>query len=200
MFEDFFQVVFGTEVPAYQKFSQDTRDELEERAKSLIKNGILGPDDDIGYDNDDEAREAQQYLLDKQALNNVKPFLFDMYKIVDGNFMPSLTLANMPVSFDFRNSKEFADAESWWEYVQNYYLPTVSIVKQGISPKTHWIWTYAGTSVLVEGQDAYIITSEEMQNQIYLDMVGSKIECYLSVNPIINYIGRNELWVRLFPP
>ena len=190
MFEDFFQVVFGTEVPAYQKFSQDTRDELDERAKRLLSTVPEDPDEDNG---------AQQYLLDKQALNNVKPFLFDMYKIVDGNFMPSLTLANMPVSFDFRNSKEFADAESWWEYVQNYYLPTISIVKQGISPKTHWIWTYAGTSVLVEGQDAYIITSEEMQNQIYLDMVGSKIECYLSVNPIINYIGRNELWVRLFP-
>ena len=188
MFEDFFQVVFGTEVPAYQRFSQDTRNELDERARNI---SLISPEDS------DEAGEAQQYILDKQALNNVKPFLFDMYKIVDGNFMPSLTLANMPVSFDFRNSKEFADAESWWEYVQNYYLPTVSIVKQGISPKTHWIWTYAGTSVLVEGQDAYIITSEEMQNQIYLDMVGSKIECYLSIVPIINFLARNQLFSKL---
>ena len=188
MFEDFFQVVFGTEVPAYQRFSQDTRNELDERARNI---SLISPEDS------DEAGEAQQYMLDKKALNNVKPFLFDMYKIVDGNFMPSLTLANMPVSFDFRNSKEFADAESWWEYVQNYYLPTVSIVKQGISPKTHWIWTYAGTSVLVEGQDAYIITSEEMQNQIYLDMVGSKIECYLSIVPIINFLARNQLFSKL---
>jgi len=188
MFEDFFQVVFGTEVPAYQRFSQDTRNELDERARNI---SLISPEDS------DEAGEAQQYILDKQALNNVKPFLFDMYKIVDGNFMPSLTLANMPVSFDFRNSKEFADAESWWEYVQNYYLPTVSIVKQGISPKTHWIWTYAGTSVLVEGQDAYIITPEEMQNQIYLDMVGSKIECYLSIVPIINFLARNQLFSKL---
>tara|TARA_R110000765_G_scaffold407873_1_gene505424 strand:- start:177 stop:776 length:600 start_codon:yes stop_codon:yes gene_type:complete len=188
MFEDFFQVVFGTEVPAYQRFSQDTRNELDERARNI---SLISPEDS------DEAGEAQQYILDKKALNNVKPFLFDMYKIVDGNFMPSLTLANMPVSFDFRNSKEFADAESWWEYVQNYYLPTVSIVKQGISPKTHWIWTYAGTSVLVEGQDAYIITPEEMQNQIYLDMVGSKIECYLSIVPIINFLARNQLFSKL---
>jgi|TARA_B110000285_G_scaffold230956_1_gene298551 hypothetical protein len=188
MFEDFFQVVFGTEVPAYQRFSQDTRNELDERARNI---SLISPEDS------DEAGEAQQYILDKKALNNVKPFLFDMYKIVDGNFMPSLTLANMPVSFDFRKNKEFADAESWWEYVQNYYLPTVSIVKQGISPKTHWIWTYAGTSVLVEGQDAYIITPEEMQNQIYLDMVGSKIECYLSIVPIINFLARNQLFSKL---
>ena len=162
MFEDFFQVVFGTEVPAYQRFSQDTRNELDERARNI---SLISPEDS------DEAGEAQQYILDKKALNNVKPFLFDMYKIVD--------------------------AESWWEYVQNYYLPTVSIVKQGISPKTHWIWTYAGTSVLVEGQDAYIITPEEMQNQIYLDMVGSKIECYLSIVPIINFLARNQLFSKL---
>ena len=184
LFEDFFQVVFGTEVPAYQHFSQDTRDELTERAQNII----ISPEDS------DEAGEAQQYILDKKALNNVKPFLFDMYKIVDGNFMPSLTLANMPVSFDFRNSKEFADAESWWEYVQNYYLPIISIVN---SPNKHWIWTYAGNSLLVEGQDAYIITPEEMQNQIYLDMVGSKIECYLSIVPIINFLARNQLFSKL---
>ena len=185
MFEDFFQVVFGTEVPAYQRFSQDTRNELDERARNI---SLISPEDS------DEAGEAQQYILDKKALNNVKPFLFDMYKIVDGNFMPSLTLANMPVSFDFRNSKKFVDAESWWEYVQNYYLPIISIVK---SSTTHWIWTYAGTSVLVEGQDAYIITPEEMQNQIYLDMVGSKIECYLSIVPIINFLARNQLFSKL---
>ena len=185
MFEDFFQVVFGTEVPAYQRFSQDTRNELDERARNI---SLISPEDS------DEAGEAQQYILDKKALNNVKPFLFDMYKIVDGNFMPSLTLANMPVSFDFRNSKKFVDAESWWEYVQNYYLPIISIVK---SSTTHWIWTYAGTSVLVEGQDAYIITPEEMQNQIYLDMVGSKIECYLSIAPIINFLARNQLFSKL---
>ena len=188
MFEDFFQVVFGTEVPAYQRFSQDTRNELDERARNI---SLISPEDS------DEAGEAQQYILDRQALGEVKPFLFDMFKIVDGNFVASLTLANMPIAFDFRNSKEFADAESWWEYVQNYYLPTVSIVKQGISPKTHWIWTYAGTSVLVEGQDAYIITPEEMQNQIYLDMVGSNIECYLSIVPIINFLARNQLFSKL---
>ena len=185
MFEDFFQVVFGTEVPAYQRFSQDTRNELDERARNI---SLISPEDS------DEAGEAQQYILDKKALNNVKPFISDMYKIVDGNFMPSLTLANMPVSFDFRNSKKFVDAESWWEYVQNYYLPIISIVK---SSTTHWIWTYAGTSVLVEGQDAYIITPEEMQNQIYLDMVGSKIECYLSIVPIINFLARNQLFSKL---
>jgi hypothetical protein len=185
MFEDFFQVVFGTEVPAYQRFSQDTRNELDERARNI---SLISPEDS------DEAGEAQQYILDKKALNNVKTWVSDMYKIVDGNFMPSLTLANMPVSFDFRNSKKFVDAESWWEYVQNYYLPIISIVK---SSTTHWIWTYAGTSVLVEGQDAYIITPEEMQNQIYLDMVGSKIECYLSIVPIINFLARNQLFSKL---
>ena len=187
MFEDFFQVVFGTEVPAYQHFSQDTRDELTERAQNII----ISPEDSL------ESGETQQYILDRQALGEVKPFLFDMFKIVDGNFVTSLTLANAPIVFDFRNSKEFADAESWWEYVQNYYLPIISIVN---SPKKHWIWTYAGNSLLVEGQDAYIITPEEMQNQIYLDMVGSNIECFLSVAPIINFLGRNQLLFRLSNP
>ena len=67
MFEDFFQVVFGTEVPAYQRFSQDTRNELDERARNI---SLISPEDS------DEAGEAQQYILDKKALNNVKPFLF----------------------------------------------------------------------------------------------------------------------------
>jgi len=31
-------------------------------------------------------------------------------------------------------------------------------------------------------------------------MIGSNIDCYLSLAPIINFLGRNELWYRLNRP
>ena len=194
MFEDFFQVVFGTEVPAYQRFSQDDRDRTDELAKDLLPEW---QDSDYA---EESARSVKtlEYLKLRKELKESKPFLFEIYKIVDGEFMPNLNIENSKIMFNFKQALNFPDSESWWDFIQTYNAPTISIVKNRSAQL--WIWSFGGTSLLVEGSEAYIVTPEEMQNQIYLDMIGSNIDCYLSLAPIINFIGRNKLWYRLNGP
>lgn len=189
MFEEFFNVVFGTEVPAYQRFSQDDRDKSNQLAQEEF------------YTITKEVQKSdkyKEYLKLMKELREVKPFLFEIYKIVDGAFMPNLNIENSKVIFNFKQALNFPDSESWWDFLQTYNSPTISIVKNRSAQL--WIWSFKGTSLLVEGSEAYIVTPEEMQNQIYLDMIGSNIDCYLSLAPIINFIGRNKLWYRLNSP
>ena len=194
MFEDFFQVVFGTEVPAYQRFSQDDRDRTDELAKDLLP---AWQDSDYAEDSAKSGKTIE-YLKLMKELKDSKPFLFEIYKIVDGEFLPNLNIENSKVRFNFRQPLNFPDSESWWEFLQTYNAPTISIVKNRSTQL--FIWSFGGTSLLVEGGEAYIMTPEEMQNQIYLDMIGSNIDCYLSLTPIINFLGRNQLWHRLNRP
>ena len=194
MFEDFFQVVFGTEVPAYQRFSQDDRDRTDELAKDLLPEW---QDSDYAEESAKSVKTLE-YLKLRKELKESKPFLFEIYKIVDGEFMPNLNIENGKVMYNFRQPLNFPDSESWWDFIQTYNAPTISIVKNRSAQL--WIWSFGGTSLLVEGSEAYIVTPEEMQNQIYLDMIGSNIDCYLSLAPIINFIGRNKLWYRLNSP
>lgn len=189
LFEEFFNVVFGTEVPAYQRFSQDDRDKSNQLAQEEF------------YTITKEVQKSdkyKEYLKLMKELREVKPFLFEIYKIVDGEFMPNLNIENSKVIFNFKQALNFPDSESWWDFLQTYNSPTISIVKNRSAQL--WIWSFKGTSLLVEGSEAYIVTPEEMQNQIYLDMIGSNIDCYLSLAPIINFIGRNKLWYRLNSP
>ena len=194
LFEEFFDIVFGTEVPAYQRFSQDDRDKTDELAKDLLPE----------WQDSDYAEESAksiktlEYLKLMKELKDSKPFLFEIYKIVDGEFLPNLNIENGKVMYNFRQPLNFPDAQSWWDFLQTYNSPTISIVKNRSAQL--WIWSFRGTSLFVEGSEAYIMTSEEMQNQIYLDMIGSNIDCYLSLAPIINFLGRNELWYRLNRP
>ncbi len=194
LFEEFFDIVFGTEVPAYQRFSQDDRDKTDELAKDLLPE----------WQDSDYAEESAksiktlEYLKLMKELKDSKPFLFEIYKIVDGEFLPNLNIENGKVMYNFRQPLNFPDAQSWWDFLQTYNSPTISIVKNRSAQL--WIWSFRGTSLFVEGSEAYIMTSEEMQNQIYLDMIGSNIDCYLSLTPIINFLGRNELWYRLNRP
>ena len=194
MFEDFFQVVFGTEVPAYQRFSQDDRDRTDELAKDLLPEW---QDSDYAEESAKSVKTLE-YLKLRKELKESKPFLFEIYKIVDGEFMPNLNIENSKIMFNFKQALNFPDSESWWDFIQTYNAPTISIVKNRSAQL--WIWSFGGTSLLVEGSEAYIVTPEEMQNQIYLDMIGSNIDCYLSLAPIINFIGRNKLWYRLNGP
>lgn len=194
MFEDFFQVIFGTEVPAYQRFSQDDRDRTDELAKDLLP---AWQDSDYAEDSAKSGKTIE-YLKLMKELKDSKPFLFEIYKIVDGEFLPNLNIENSKVRFNFRQPLNFPDSESWWEFLQTYNAPTISIVKNRSTQL--FIWSFGGTSLLVEGGEAYIMTPEEMQNQIYLDMIGSNIDCYLSLTPIINFLGRNQLWHRLNRP
>ena len=191
LFEDFFQVIFGTEVPAYQRFSQEDRNRTDELAKDL---SIEWQDSDYA-DDSDKSEKKREYVRLRKELSESKPFLFEIYKIVDGAFMPNLNIENGKVMYNFRQPLNFPDSESWWDFLQTYNSPTISIVKNRSAQL--WIWSFRGTSLLVEGGEAYIMTPEEMQNQIYLDMIGSNIDCYLSLAPIINFLGRNELWYRL---
>jgi len=194
LFEEFFDVVFGTEVPAYQRFSQDDRDKSNQLAQDL---SVEWQDSD--YANDSEMSEKKrEYVKLMKELKESKPFLFEIYKIVDGEFMPNLNIENSKVSFNFRQPLNFPDAQSWWDFIQNYSAPTISIVKNRSAQLM--IWSFGGTSLFVEGREAYIMTPEEMQNQIYLNMIGSNIDCYLSLTPIINFLGRNQLWHRLNRP
>ena len=194
LFEEFFDVVFGTNVPAYQRFSQDDRNRTDELAKDL---SIERQDSD--YANESEMSEKKrEYVKLRKELKESKPFLFEIYKIVDGEFMPNLNIENGKVIYNFRQPLNFPDAQSWWDFLQTYNSPTISIVKNRSTQL--WIWSFRGTSLFVEGSEAYIMTPEEMQNQIYLNMIGSDIDCYLSLAPIINFLGRNELWYRLNRP
>ena len=194
MFEEFFEVVFGTNVPAYQRFSQDDRDRTDELAKDLLPEW---QDSDYAEESAKSVKTLE-YLKLMKELKESKPFLFEIYKIVDGEFMPNLNIENGKVIYNFRQPLNFPDAQSWWDFLQTYNSPTISIVKNRSTQL--WIWSFRGTSLFVEGSEAYIMTPEEMQNQIYLDMIGSDIDCYLSLAPIINFLGRNELWYRLNRP
>ena len=194
MFEEFFEVVFGTNVPAYQRFSQDDRDRTDELAKDLLPEW---QDSDYAEESAKSVKTLE-YLKLMKELKESKPFLFEIYKIVDGEFMPNLNIENGKVIYNFRQPLNFPDAQSWWDFLQTYNSPTISIVKNRSAQL--WIWSFRGTSLFVEGSEAYIMTPEEMQNQIYLDMIGSDIDCYLSLAPIINFLGRNELWYRLNRP
>lgn len=194
LFEEFFDIVFGTEVPAYQRFSQDDRDKTDELAKDLLPEW-----QDSDYEEESaKSIKTLEYLKLMKELKDSKPFLFEIYKIVDGEFLPNLNIENGKVMYNFRQPLNFPDAQSWWDFLQTYNSPTISIVKNRSAQL--WIWSFRGTSLFVEGSEAYIMTSEEMQNQIYLDMIGSNIDCYLSLTPIINFLGRNELWYRLNRP
>ena len=194
LFEEFFDIVFGTEVPAYQRFSQDDRDKTDELAKDLLPEW-----QDSDYEEESaKSIKTLEYLKLMKELKDSKPFLFEIYKIVDGEFLPNLNIENGKVMYNFRQPLNFPDAQSWWDFLQTYNSPTISIVKNRSAQL--WIWSFRGTSLFVEGSEAYIMTSEEMQNQIYLDMIGSNIDCYLSLAPIINFLGRNELWYRLNRP
>jgi hypothetical protein len=125
-----------------------------------------------------------------------QPFLSEMYKIVDGIWLAeNLSLENTKVLIHFDNSRTFDTAQEWWDFLQTLTLLSLSIV-HGRSAKL-WIWSYNGVSVMVEGEDAYILTAAEMQNQISLNMIGRDIECFLSSPPPINYMGRSELLWRL---
>lgn len=191
LFEEFFDVVFGTNVPAYQRFSQDDRDRTDELAKDLLPEW-----QDSDYANESEMSEKKrEYVKLRKELKESKPFLLEIYKIVDGEFLPNLNIENGKVMYNFRQPLNFPDAQSWWDFLQTYNSPTISIVKNRSTQL--WIWSFRGTSLFVEGSEAYIMTPEEMQNQIYLNMIGSDIDCYLSLAPIINFLGRNELWYRL---
>ena len=194
LFEEFFEVVFGTEVPAYQRFSQDDRDRTDELAKDLLPEW---QDSDYAEESAKSVKTLE-YLKLMKELKESKPFLFEIYKIVDGEFMPNLNIENGKVMYNFRQPLNFPDAQSWWDFLQTYNSPTISIVKNRSTQL--WIWSFRGTSLFVEGSEAYIMTPEEMQNQIYLNMIGSDIDCYLSLAPIINFVGRNELWYRLNRP
>ena len=194
MFEEFFDVVFGTKVPAYQRFSQDDRDRSNQLAQDL---SIEWQDSDYA-DESEMSEKKREYVKLMKELKESKPFLFEIYKIVDGEFMPNLNIQNSKVSFNFRQPLNFPDAQSWWDFIQTYNAPTISIVKNRSAQLM--IWSFGGTCLFVEGREAYILTPEEMQNQIYLNMIGSDIDCYLSLTPIINFLGRNQLWHRLNRP
>ena len=189
MFEEFFNVVFGTKVPAYQRFSQDDRD----RSNQLAQEEFYTITKEV-----QKSDKYKEYLKLMKELREVKPFLFEIYKIVDGEFLPNLNIENGKVMFNFRQPLNFPDAQSWWDFLQTYSAPTLSIVKKRSAQL--WIWSFRGTSLFIEGSEAYIMTPEEMQNQIYLNMIGSDIDCYLGLAPIINFLGRNELWYRLNRP
>lgn len=194
LFEEFFEVVFGTEVPAYQRFSQDDRDKSNQLAQDI---SVEWQDSDSAEESD-KSDKKREYVKLMKELKEAKPFLFEIYKIVDGEFLPNLNIENGKVMFNFRQPLNFPDAQSWWDFLQTYSAPTISIVKKRSAQL--WIWSFKGTSLFIEGSEAYIMTPEEMQNQIYLNMIGSDIDCYLSLAPIINFIGRNKLWYRLNRP
>jgi len=195
LFEDFFQVVFGTEVPAYQQYTANDRTELNERAKVIAQLLSESPGE---FPSESEIA-AKQYMLDKQALDDTKPFLNEMYQISDTEWLVSnANIQNTKVMFDFRGPLNFPTAEKWWEFATNQYQPIVSVVKQRSA--SLMIWSFGGTSLVVEGQSAYIFTAQEMQNQIFLNMIGNNIECFVSASAPINFVGRSELLYRLTRP
>lgn len=175
MFEEFFQTVFGTDTPAYQ------------RIRTVEKLNTYGGWDEYSFPD----VKSQQ-----EALEKAQPYLSEMYKIVDGVWLADyLSINNTKVLIHFDNMMTFDTAQEWWDFLQLLTLPSLSIV-HGRSAKL-WIWTYNGISIMVEGNDAYLLTAAEMQNQIFLNMIGSDIHCFLSSPPPINYMGRSELLWRL---
>ena len=189
LFEEFFYVVFGTDVPAYQEFSMGDRINLDEQSKNL-----MGNMSNLGRPTPEEREEIKKLMKDKQELSEVKPFLDVMYKIVDGEWTAKYLNIQQTKPLIYTNSyMTFQTAQEWWDFVKAKDVMTHSIVRDRSSKL--WIWSFGGVSLMVEGQDAYIITDTEMQNQIYLNMLGTNIVCYLTVNPPINFLGRTEfLW------
>jgi len=109
LFEEFFEVVFGTKVPAYQRFSQDDSNRTDELAKDL---SIEWQDDDYA-DDSDKSEKKREYVKLRKELKESKPFLFEIYKIVDGEFMPNLNIENGKVMYNFRQPLNFSGSEFW---------------------------------------------------------------------------------------
>lgn len=180
LFDEFFSIVFGTPTPAYQRIrtTQKILDELNEGGRPFPE-------------------ETDDLISQQASLEQAQPFLSEMYKIVDGVWLAKnlSIVGGAKVLIHFDNYLNFNTAQEWWDFLQTLTLPSLSIV-HGRSAKL-WIWSYNGVSVMVEGKDAYILSAAEMQNQIFLNMIGRDIHCYLSSPAPINYLGRSELLWRL---
>jgi len=189
LFEEFFYVVFGTDVPAYQEFNMDDKTNLGEQARNLV-----GDLSSLRTPNPEEIELIETYQKDMKEISEVKPFLNVMYKIVDGGWTNKYpNIANTKPLINFNSSMKFQTAQEWWDFVKDTDVLTYSMVSDRSSKL--WIWSFKGVSLMIEGQDAYIITNTEMENQVSLNMVGRNIVCYLTVNPPINFLGRTEfLW------
>lgn len=190
MFEEFFYAVFGTPVPAYNTFSQDDRDKSNQLAQELLPEW-----QDSDYEEESEkSAKTIEYLKLMKELKESKPFIIEMHEIVDGAWLAKY--ANLQMTkflINFREEKVFPNATEWWNYVKDTSVLTYSIVR-GRSSKL-WIWSYQGVSLMVEGNKGYILNANEMEGQIYLNMLGSDILTFTSAIPPINYLGRSEaLW------
>lgn len=189
LFEEFFYVVFGTDVPAYQEFNMDDKTNLGEQARNLV-----GDLSSLRTPNPEERELIETYQKDMKEISEVKPFLNVMYKIVDGGWTNKYpNIANTKPLINFNSFMKFQTAQEWWDFIKDTDVLTYSMVSDRSSKL--WIWSFEGVSLMIEGQDAYIITDTEMENQVYLNMIGTNIVCYLTVNPPINFLGRTEfLW------